>query len=73
MAILESLLGALTWLQLVARPVFAIWCCAYVFIKEHRGKGIMTVTDDVLEEFQSWLFLCPLYVMEMKAPWHPTV
>ena len=33
----------------------------------------MTVPDDVLEEFQSWLFLCPLYVMEMKAPWHPTV
>ena len=27
MAILESLSGVLTWLQLVARPAFAIWRC----------------------------------------------
>ena len=73
MAFIESLLGVLTWLQLVARPAFAIWRCVYCFINEHRGKGVMTVPDDVLEEFQSWLFLCPLYVMEMKAPWNTTV
>ena len=58
----------MTGLLLVARPADAIGRGVHAFVKEHRGKSISTVVDDVLEVSLWELFLYLFKVMEMRAP-----
>ena len=73
-SVLEALVSTWTWVMTATRPAFAIWGAVYGVTTLARDADLeQPLTDDVLAELQTALFLAPFLSARMDLSWAETV
>ena len=70
---LASLLGSLQWLNLLNRPLFSCPHVTYALARAQPEDELITVWPHVFSEIMHNLCLCPMWIVDLCAPWSSTL